>query len=136
MVSGFSRYNLRHLYYKLVETMARSPITAKEFEIVKVLMKISRPMDEEKISIAKMIIVDGKSNAEVAAIFGCSRQNVSNLLTRISGILDIYNEARLLEATEFEDTANVIDNIADTLKETARTLRRTRKKKTSKVSSE
>lgn len=136
MVSGFSRYNLRHLYYKLVETMARSPITAKEFEIVKVLMKISRPMDEEKISIAKMIIVDGKSNAEVAAIFGCSRQNVSNLLTRISGILDIYNEARLLEATEFEDTANVIDNIADTLKETARSLRRTRKKKTSKVSSE
>lgn len=136
MDSGFSRYNLRHLYYKLVETMARSPITAKEFEIVKVLMKISRPMDEEKISIAKMIIVDGKSNAEVAAIFGCSRQNVSNLLTRISGILDIYNEARLLEATEFEDTANVIDNIADTLKETARSLRRTRKKKTSKVSIE
>lgn len=116
--------------------MARSPMTAKEFEIVKVLMKISRPMDEEKISIAKMIIVDGKSNAEVAAIFGCSRQNVSNLLTRISGILDIYNEARLLEATEFEDTANVIDNIADTLKETARSLRRTRKKKTTKVSNE
>lgn len=70
-----------------------------EFSAVEVLLRIARPFSQEKIECARLVLVEGKSMSDVAAIYGSTKQNFQALVTKIDKCLLIYKEAKAIEAS-------------------------------------
>lgn len=77
--------------------MAVRRMTEKEFEIAKLVSLMTSSTKDASYVIAYEVLREGKSIESVAKLKNCTPQNVSYIVKRFRGYLDIYNAAKSLD---------------------------------------
>lgn len=77
-------------------------VSVPEFEALQHLM--GDVLSAERIQTAKLVMVEGYSQSQVAELFNVSRQAVWNNVKRMQQALDLYKQARSIEEQAVERT--------------------------------